>query len=103
MRKTTNDHKELAMIVAENITVLCGTKNSRKEKPKMRIAELCGVAPSAVTKWTDGRILPSVVYLLNIAEYFGVSLEWLITKHDFSKINLAKMLTDATDDAEGGE
>lgn len=82
MQRLPKDTGKIAKIVAENISMLCRTKDSRKDKPKMAIARLCDVAPSAVTKWTDGRILPSVVYLMIIAEYFGVDLMWLLTQHD---------------------
>jgi transcriptional regulator with XRE-family HTH domain len=100
MKKTTEAHAELAKIVAENINALCEMKkSSRKEKPKMRIAELCNVAPSAVTKWTDGRILPSVVYLLIIADYFGVDLMWLLKKHDYSNIDIADLMNNAVANA----
>ena len=88
--------REMAKITSENISKLCDMRNSRRDKPKAKIAELCGVAPSAVTKWTDGRIVPSVVHLMTIAKYFGVSLEWLVTKHNFEEIDTTKLLLDAT-------
>lgn len=96
MRMLKDADREMAKITSENISFLCDLKNSRRDKPKAKIAELCGVDPSAVTKWTDGRIVPSVVSLLVIAKYFGVSLEWLVTKHDFSRIDVAKLVSDAT-------
>ena len=52
-------------------------------------------APS-VTAWVDGRIVPSVANLVIIAEYFGVTLDWLVTKHNFEEIDTTKLLLDAT-------
>ena len=94
MKKLNERDHEMAQIVSENISMLCSTRLKKSDKPKTEIANRCGVAPSAVTKWTDGRIVPSVVHLMTIAEYFGVSLEWLVTKHDFSSIDIGRMVKD---------
>lgn len=95
MRKLNDKDREMAQIVSENISMLCATKRRKVDKPKVEIASRCGVASSAVTKWTDGSIVPSVVHLLTIADYFGVDLMWLVTKHDFSGIDIEQTLRDA--------
>lgn len=79
------DHDNLAHIVAENINALCRLKD-KKEKPKMTIAELCHVSPSAVTKWTKTPILPPVDALMIIADYFGVDLMYLLHHHGAEKL-----------------
>lgn len=73
------NHKLLAHIVSRNINALCQTKTHAKKN----LAELCAVSPALVTKWTatDNPIIPRVEYLVTIAKYFNVEVEWLLTDH----------------------
>ena len=78
MPKVTD--QELAHIVRRNIVSLCeGKKNARAQ-----IAKECAVSPSMVTKWTTeaNPYIPGALYLLTIADMFGVTVDWLLTKHD---------------------
>lgn len=71
-------YDELAQTIAENINKLCPSRIA----PKKEIAKQCGVSPSLVTKWTCKKpVMPSTDCLLVIADFFGVDLNWLITKH----------------------
>ena len=92
MRAMTDRERELAKIFGENFQVLCRMKK-KSDKPKGTIAERCGVVYTTVTQWANGSVLPSVAYMLVIAEYFGVTLDWLVKKHDFDTMDLIKLLT----------
>ena len=99
MRKMTDRDRELGKVVSENLRTLCDLKRGSQR----RLAEKCGVHPSALTKWTDGRIVPSVLHMITISEYFGVTIDWLVTKHNFDGINVAQLLSKAVDSAKEGD
>ena len=44
---------------------------------RTRLANHLGVTPNNVTEWTSGRSLGYRNYDVKIAEYYGVSLDWL--------------------------
>lgn len=43
------------------------------------IAEALMVSPQAVSKWMYGKSLPDIEHLYNLAGYFGVSVDYLIS------------------------
>lgn len=68
----------------ENFVALC---QERGEKPTPVIKKL-GIAVGLVTKWKNGT-MPGSVTLSKIANYFGVSVDYLLGKTDIKK-DLAK-------------
>lgn len=73
------NHKLMAYAISHNINTLCQTKMYAKKN----LAELCNVSPALVTKWTktDSPTIPRIEYLVTIADYFDVDVQWLITEH----------------------
>lgn len=51
-----------------------------KEKgiSKKQLADGIGTSKALVTIWTQGKSLPSVIYLARIADYFEVSCDYLL-------------------------
>ncbi len=43
----------------------------------VRLAKIAGVTPKATNKWLNGESMPSRAKMLAIAEWLGVSVEWL--------------------------
>lgn len=95
MRKVRDDRYDvLRNALGENIKTLSMTKKWN-EKPVSTLADLCGVTQSNVSNWIAGRSLPNVLQLSIIAEYFGVTMEWLIKKH--TKEELMETIIDRKD------
>ncbi len=52
---------------------------SRKEKTQTDIARLLNIRPTTVSEWRKGKYTPSVANCVALADFFGVSLDYLIT------------------------
>lgn len=52
-----------------------------------QLAERLSLSPSTIGMYEQGRRLPDIETLQKIAEFFGVSLEFSLTKEDNSKNN----------------
>lgn len=51
----------------------------QKGKSQTDIARLLNVRPTTVSEWKKGKYAPTVEHCVTLAEYFGVSLDYLIT------------------------
>lgn len=51
-----------------------------------RVSKETGVGQSSLTDWKTGRATPKTDKLQKIADYFNVSLDWLIGKSDFKNV-----------------
>ena len=47
-------------------------------KPQYEIAEKIGIRPSTLSRYMTKRQLPDLRYMISLARYFGVSLDWLV-------------------------
>lgn len=52
---------------------------SKKGKSQTDIARLLNVRPTTVSEWKKGKYTPTVEHCVTLAEYFGVSLDYLVT------------------------
>ncbi len=69
--------------IAENITELRLGANMTQS----RLADILNYSDKAVSKWERGEAVPDIAVLKQIADYFGVSVDYLLTKsHDGSEI-----------------
>lgn len=69
--------------IAENITALRQSANMTQS----RLADILNYSDKAVSKWERGEAVPDVTVLKAIADYFGVSVDYLLTKeHDGGEI-----------------
>ena len=72
--------KDIKAIIAKNITEL----RTQAEMTQTDLAEKLQYSDKAVSKWERGESLPDISVLLEIAEIFEVSLDYLV-KEDHPK------------------
>lgn len=53
-----------------------------KEISQETLADVCGVSMQAVSKWENGLSCPDITFLPLLAEYFDVSIDYLLTGQD---------------------
>jgi len=58
------------------------TLRKKKRMTQEQLAEKLNVTHQAVSNWETGKTQPDIETLTRIAEYFGVSVEWLIYGKD---------------------
>ena len=56
------------------------TLREKKGLSRRTLSELCGLHPDAVRRYEQGLAAPSVKAVCALAEYFGVSVDWMIGK-----------------------
>lgn len=49
---------------------------------KKQLADGIGASKALITIWTQGKSLPSVIYLAKIADFFEVSTDYLLGRTD---------------------
>ncbi len=54
----------------------------RQRRSRMVVSELCGLPPDAVRRYERGEALPSYEALVKLADYFEVSLDYLVGRTD---------------------
>ncbi len=75
--------KELKVIIANNIIELRQKSNMTQSDLAMKL----NYTDKAVSKWERGESMPDITVLANIAEIFGVTLDWLVSPtHDDNQV-----------------
>ena len=74
----------LNKIIAENITFLRTTN----KMTQLELAERLNYSDKAVSKWERGDSIPDVKVLLNIANIFGVKINYLLEDHGIEELPL---------------
>lgn len=74
--------KDINYIVAANITAL----RQSKGLTQAQLAEQLNYSDKSVSKWERGASLPTLDVLLEIADLFGVPLDYLVRQHDENEI-----------------
>jgi transcriptional regulator with XRE-family HTH domain len=64
------------MDIYERVSLLC----EEKKISKRQLAIACGMDASAISKWRTK--IPTVNNVKKVADYFGVSVDWLTGKSD---------------------
>ncbi len=54
-------------------------ERKKKENHQKDLAKYCGVSKSAVSKWESGLSYPSIPQLPLIADYYGITIQKLLT------------------------
>lgn len=56
-----------------------------KEKgiTKKELADAVGTSKALITIWTQGKSLPSVIFLAKIADYFNVETDYLLGRKNY--------------------
>ncbi|MDE5823951.1 MAG: helix-turn-helix domain-containing protein [Lachnospiraceae bacterium] len=52
------------------------------------LADVCGVSMQAVSKWENGQSCPDITFVPLLAEYFGVSIDYLLTGRNHAAENI---------------
>lgn len=76
--------------IGETIKELRGDKGVSQET----LAAVCDVSMQAVSKWENGQSCPDIAFLPLIAEYFQVSIDYLLTGEDADKKYAAQRSAD---------
>jgi transcriptional regulator with XRE-family HTH domain len=78
--------EDLRRIIADNISLLRNEKNMTQ----LELAEILNYSDKAVSKWERGESIPDVITLKAIADLFGVTLDYLVCRHDPSENRTGK-------------
>lgn len=68
---------EIKQTVAENMTLL----RKKNKMTQLDLAEKLNYSDKAVSKWERGEAMPDIEVLCNIADLYGVSLDYLVKEH----------------------
>ena len=71
---------------------------SQKGLTQEALAEEMGVSVQAVSKWENGLSCPDIAALPGLAEFFGVTVDYLLTGRAVSVVNAASAALDLPDD-----
>lgn len=63
------------MLIVDRIDNLLKKKNENR----VTLAEVLGIKPQNISAWSTRGTVPAADICLRIAEYLGVSVEWLVT------------------------
>lgn len=55
----------------------------RQRRSRIVVSELCGLPPDAIRRYERGEALPNVESLIAIADYFCVSVDYLIGRTNY--------------------
>lgn len=73
--------KNLNEIVGENLTYL----RKRAGFTQLELGEKFNYSDKTVSKWEQGSVLPSVDVLKEIADFYGVSVDYILSEHSTEK------------------
>ena len=68
---------DLKQIIANNITTLRKAKNLTQ----LEFAKELNYSDKAISKWERAESIPDVVVLKQIADFFGVTIDYLLNEH----------------------
>ena len=78
--------KELGKTIGDNLTFL----RKKAGLTQLEFGEKFGYSDKTVSKWEQGDVVPNVEMLKRIADYYGVSVDFLLNEHseeeDFAKL-----------------
>lgn len=69
--------KELSEIISENLIFL----RKKSGMTQLEFGEKFNYTDKTVSRWENGSIIPSVDVLKQIADYYGVTVDYLISEH----------------------
>ena len=64
----------------------------KKNENRVTLAEVLGIRPQNISAWSARGTVPAADICLRIAEYLGVSVEWLVTGKESSLTSEEKTL-----------
>ena len=79
--------EDLKSIIAENITAL----RKGSSMTQIELAEKLNYSDKAISKWERGESVPNITVLKSVADIFGVTIDYLITREHPGEINIAPL------------
>ena len=73
--------EEMKLVIAKNIAAL----RQASRMTQLELAEKLNYSDKAISKWERGESIPDVLVLKNIADLFGVSLDYLLEENHEQK------------------
>lgn len=73
--------KKLNEIIGENLTFL----RKKAGYTQLELGEKFNYSDKTVSKWEQGDVLPSVDVIKDIADFYGVSVDYILSEHSSSK------------------
>ena len=70
--------KDLNQIIGENLTYL----RKKAGLTQLEFGEKFSYSDKTVSKWEQGDVVPNVEMLKNIADYYGVSVDFILKEHN---------------------
>ena len=70
--------KDVKPIIAENLTLLRKSRGLTQAE----LAERIGYSDKAISRWEHGDTLPDMNVLCDLCEFYGITLDTLVTKND---------------------
>lgn len=61
-----------------------------KQNGREVLAKECGISMAAISQWKNRKSSPSCTYIVRIADFLGVSLEWLLFGKEEQQDELTK-------------
>lgn len=55
----------------------------RQHKSRRTVSELCGLPPDSIRRYERGEATPNAVALIAIADYFEVSIDFLVGRTNY--------------------
>lgn len=55
----------------------------KQKRSRIVVSELCGLPPDAIRRYERGEALPNVESLIAIADYFCVSIDYLVGRTNY--------------------
>lgn len=55
---------------------------TRQHRSRIVVSELCGLHPDAIRRYEHGESVPDIESLIAIADYFGVTIDYLVGREN---------------------
>lgn len=65
-----------------NISNLLKTLRTEKELSQAQLAEVLGITQDSISLWEKGKRVPDTQYVVKLADFFGVSTDYLLGRSD---------------------
>lgn len=80
-------HQGAEGVIMEEFSSRLQRLRERQRKKKYVMSELCGISQSSLRRYERGEMEPSAKALVAIADYFGVSVDYLLGRTENPNIN----------------
>lgn len=79
---------------SKRLAKACADAGMRERGRAVTLSKITGLSKEAARKWLNGEAIPAMDHAIVLAQYFAVSVDWLLTGTGQPAIGDAGMLTD---------